>query len=113
MRSSAPLVAFESHQEAGRLVVVEGDPGAGKTSAITSVARETGVIVVPQLDHVTDATVPSAYDPKYPEDWYVDMERARQSDIRKLLQCGRVVLQDRCVLSTLAFVYASVIRHRE
>jgi predicted ATPase len=106
-------MALESHQETGRLVVVEGDPGAGKTSAITSVARETDVIVVPQLDHVSDAAVPSAYDPQYPEDWYVDMERARQSDIRKLLHSGQVVLQDRWVLSTLAFVYASAIHRRE
>ena len=78
--------AFEPHQEAGRLVVVEGDPGAGKTSAIASACRNTDVFGVPQLDHVTGARHTVPFDPIYPEDWYVAAERARQTEIRRLLE---------------------------
>lgn len=105
--------AFEPHQEVGRLVVVEGDPGAGKTSAIASASRSTDVFVVPQLDHVTSPLRVVPYDPSYPEDWYVAAERARQAEIRRLLGLGYRVLQDRGVLSTLAFVYASTFRSHE
>jgi thymidylate kinase len=110
MRLSESRV-FKPHQEVGRLVVVEGDPGAGKSAAIASVSRNTNIVVVPQLDHVTDALRPFPFDSNYPEDWYVEAERARQSEIRRLLELGHLVLQDRCVLSTIAFVYASTFRH--
>jgi thymidylate kinase len=98
---------FASHREAGRLVVVEGDPGAGKTSAIAAAACDTNAYIVPQLDHATDDADSRDGGPGYPEDWYLDMERARQSGIRDLLRSGRLILQDRNVLSTLAFAFAS------
>jgi thymidylate kinase len=104
---------FEPHQEVGRLVVVEGDPGAGKTAAIASASRNTNMVVVPQLDHVTDALSPFPFDSNHPEDWYVEAERARQAEIRRFLKLGHRVLQDRCVLSTLAFAYASTLDPNE
>ena len=105
--------AFEPHQEVGRLVVVEGDPGAGKTSAIASACRSTDVFGVPQLDHVAGTLQLVPFDPSYPEDWYVAAERARQAQIQQLLRLGHRVLQDRGVLSTLAFVYATTFGSHE
>jgi thymidylate kinase len=104
-------VEFEAHQESGRLLVVEGDPGAGKTSSIASAQWGTDVVVVPQLERASAGSECRDSESEYPEDWYVEAERARQTVVRNALRAGRVVLQDRSVLSTAAFVYASAI-HR-
>jgi thymidylate kinase len=104
--------SFEPHREAGRLIVVEGSPGAGKTSAIVSVGRATGSVVVPELYHLTDASVPSEELPDHSAHWYIDAELARQGDIRRCLKAGLRVIQDRSVVSTLAFAHATAIDRR-
>lgn len=97
---------FDAHREPGTFVVVEGTPGAGKTLALTAVAEKTNAAIVAELNHVVDARV-SAQGTLDLDRWYVGAERARQPHLRRLLREGRAVLQDRGLVSTLAFVYAS------
>src|SRR5437588_134075 len=99
-------IPFEPHGGSGRLIVLEGDPGAGKTSAATAGGIEIpGAITVPQLSHLADADSNMPFDVAYAEDWYLDMERGRQASIRQMLLEGHVVIQDRGILSTLAYAY--------
>lgn len=98
--------SFVPHRFAGRLLVVEGLPGAGKTSAIARVCHLTDSIVLPELDHVVEAPDRDNCEWDELQRWYVERERGRQAVLHSLLQQGRSVIQDRCVLSTLAFAYA-------
>lgn len=99
--------SFVPHRFPGRLLVVEGLPGAGKTSAIARVGHATDSIVVPELDHVVEAPTQGNGEWADVQRWYVERERSRQVALRRLLRQGRSVIQDRCVLSTLAFAYAT------
>jgi thymidylate kinase len=107
MMALSESMLFEPHREAGRLIMVEGDPGAGKTSAIISLVRRGNFSVVPQLDHVIDQFRHVPFNSAHPEDWYVAVELLRQTEVRRLLNSGKQVLQDRSILSTLGFAYAS------
>lgn len=98
--------SFVPHHFRGRLLIVEGVPGAGKTSTIARVCQMTDSIVLPELDHVVDAPERNKGEWAERQGWYVERERARQAALRSLLGQGRSVIQDRCVLSTLAFAYA-------
>jgi thymidylate kinase len=98
--------SFVPHRFAGRLLIVEGLPGAGKTSAIARICHLTDSIVLPELDHVVEAPDRDNCEWAKLQRWYVERERARQAALNSLLRQGRSVIQDRCVLSTLAFAYA-------
>lgn len=107
-------IPFEPHGGSGWLVVLEGDPGAGKTSAASAGDIQiSGAITVPQLNHLNSTDSTRAFDVAHPEDWYLDMERERQASIRQMLLDGHVVIQDRGILSTLAYAYASAKRNNE
>lgn len=101
-------VPYVPHERSGRLLVLEGDPGSGKTTTIASLASVQDISVIPELDHTAMPDPPSW---ACPEEWYVDAERQRQPAIDRLLAAGRTVVEDRSVLSTLAFAYACHRRH--
>lgn len=98
--------AFSFHDEPGTLVVVEGVPGAGKTSAIAAVASGLGAATLPEIDHVTHQPPACPHDQDTLAEWYVDAELRRQQQLREVLRSNRIVIQDRCVLSTVAFAFA-------
>lgn len=94
---------FVPHGGLGRLIVLEGVPGAGKTSASRYLEKRFGMVAVSQLDH----TVRRKNTPQ--EDahlWYIQAELARQPMIRSALNGSLDVIQDRNLLSALAFAYA-------
>jgi thymidylate kinase len=104
---TASAIPLAEHGGPGRLIVVEGDAGAGKTSAIVRMARDSNLVVMRELDHVAFAE--ASGDPTQPSngDWYIAAERARQQTIRTYLKSGCSVIQDRSIISTIAFAYAA------
>jgi thymidylate kinase len=99
---------FVAHPHAGIVVLIEGMPGAGKTTVARSLSRRWKLTVLPEVDHVPDARGPSAAGVGTFE-WYLKAEAERQSRLVKLLREGQNVVQDRSVLSTVAFQCA--LRH--
>ncbi len=94
---------FVRHREEGRLIVFEGSPCAGKTTALRSITSRRGGIVIPELDHTVDAHL---LVPAQIQAWYLATEINRQFEIRVGLKRSLHVFQDRNVLGTLAFSYA-------
>lgn len=87
-----------------RYVVIEGDPGAGKTTALQVIAGQPGAVVVPELNHLSPGSRGRLKGS--PGKWYIQAERERQDEVRCSLRRGCRVFQDRSVLSTLAFACA-------
>ena len=101
---------FVPNTENGRLMVLEGIPGAGKTTALHRVSKMLGAVMVSQLDHTTELSG-VMYDEA--QRWYVVAEIERQEFIRASLATSTKVIQDRNIISTLAFAYASAKRYGE
>jgi thymidylate kinase len=95
---------FRPHHLAGRYIVFEGDPGAGKTSVLRALRGSQQGLVLSEIDHVADGLA-EAGRPEITR-WYLGAESARQPSVRKALQAGGSIVQDRSVLSTFAFAYA-------
>jgi thymidylate kinase len=90
----------------GRYIVVDGDPGAGKTTAISSLSMHPSTISLSELDHISGVCSGLVPNLEMPGEWYLDLERQRQTEVANLIRAGRCVIQDRSFLSTLAFSYA-------
>jgi len=69
-----------------------------------------GAIMVPQLDHTVEQETIRQEDL---QEWYVLAELKRQDSIRAKLAKSSAVVQDRNIISTAAFAYASAKRHGE
>lgn len=95
---------FVPHKERGRLVVLEGSPCAGKTTTLSQLKKCYDGIVVPELDHTGEAHLLTV---GQIQSWYLVAEIDRQPVIQQGLMQSRTVFQDRNVLGTLAFSYAS------
>jgi thymidylate kinase len=95
---------FRPHHLAGRYIVFEGDPGAGKTSVLRALRSLPPVLVLSEIDHVVDPLAEAGQAAL--TSWYLIAEKTRQASVRKALQAGGCVVQDRSVLSTFAFAYA-------
>ncbi len=99
---------FQRHRELGRYTIIDGDPGAGKTSAIRAAVKHVcNTAVLKELNHIEQSDKAAWHDPQWIENWYIASERERQEEVNRLLAAGNHVLQDRSLLSTLAFAYAS------
>lgn len=97
------------HDRDGCLVVLEGAPGAGKTTFLHRSSGLGGVSTFPQLDHTTQTPLVPDNDAL---DWYVTEELNRCRHVRAALSASsHYVIQDRCVLSVLAFAYAAARRY--
>ena len=86
---------------------LEGMPGSGKTTAARTVATCCGFVIAKELDHVSHP----GFDPMELSEcskWYIGSEIARQQQLTEVLETGRSIIQDRGLLSTLAFTYASL-----
>ena len=98
---------FQPHECEGCLFVIEGDPGAGKTTAIRQLASQFDLVVFPEIDHASQNHKLHTAKVLGSSDWYLEAEAARQIELKALLKSGYCVLQDRSLLSTMAFTYAS------
>lgn len=99
---------FTAHEEPGRLVVLEGTPGSGKTTALALLASRNELLLLPELDHVTMLGASrEVIESSLLERWYIKTELNRQLAIREELKSGKFIYQDRSVLGTIAFAYAS------
>lgn len=98
---------FIPHKGHGYLTVLEGAPRTGKTTALNHVSGMLGAVMIPQLDHTMER-IPVPHDEV--QQWYVLAELARQRFIRTTLNRSSDVIQDRNIISTLAFSYASARR---
>lgn len=101
---------FVPNEAGGRFIVFEGVPGAGKTTAIRRIAPLSGAAIVPQLDHTLERTLLKVSEV---QKWYLLAETERQDHLRRILTSSTDVLQDRNILSTLAFSYAWACRYSE
>jgi thymidylate kinase len=106
---------FHQNCHNGALVVLEGMPGAGKTSVLSALSRfEKDIVISKELDHVQQSIDPTTLiRTSDKEQWYIDSELARQLKIDSSLKDGGVVIQDRSVLSLLSYSYARSSMHSE
>ena len=87
----------------GRLLIIEGVPGAGKTTTIEGICKvRKSIHVSSELDHKRGCGSHGLS----VIDWYLKEEKERQSTIKNCLHSGIDVIQDRSVISTLAYAYA-------
>src|ERR1035437_2764628 len=104
---------FHQNCHNGALVVLEGMPGAGKTSVLSALSRfEKDIVISKELEHVQQSIDPTTLiRTSDKEQWYIDSELARQLKIDSSLKDGGVVIQDRSVLSLLSYSYARSSMH--
>lgn len=98
---------FVPHMGDGHLIVLEGAARSGKTTSLLRLSKMLGAVMVPQLDHTMEQSL-IPYDKV--QQWYILAELARQRFIQTTLNRSSDVVQDRNIISTLAFSYASARR---
>ena len=108
MNTTSLTALFSKHKERGRYTIIEGDPGAGKTSVTTTAERVvSNSVVLKEFNHIEQSDNAYRGDQKWIQNWYMANECERQAKVHHLLTAGNHVIQDRSVLSTLAFAYAT------
>jgi len=91
---------------ARRLVVLEGMPGAGKTTALTAL-EQTGSLVVGEYTRDDGTTITVASHPGTSDDDAHQANWPRKAAMcTQLLRAGRVVYADRDWVSSLAYAYS-------
>jgi thymidylate kinase len=96
---------FTAHKQRGKLIVVEGTPGAGKSTLIAHLATAAKLTPVAQIDHHNAQNIRNHKHSRL-DAWYVDQELARHTHILNCLKQGEYVIQDRSIISTFAYVFA-------
>src|SRR5690349_14174257 len=95
----------------GKFILVEGMPGAGKTTLLKALVENGCLHALPQLDHVAAIVRPEQRDWDLSR-WYIEAELHRQPHLNELLSVGRSVIQDRGIVSTIAYAYANAQKTR-
>ena len=95
-----------------KLFALEGPSYAGKTTTVTFLSSE-----IPQIQFIPEFNRTAGGDSNFPPPpktkeealkairYFVKLERKRQNWIRKALSGGKIVLQDRSLLSCIAYNY--------
>jgi len=108
MTASSPCSDMPAPAARARLIVLEGMPGAGKTSTATALAAR-GHSVVGEYTDDSDATIAMAAHPGVGDD-----DGHQRNWLRKAAQCSArlarhpVVYADRDWLSSLSYAYSAV-----
>lgn len=89
----------------GFIVAIEGLDGTGKSTTVRLLAEALGAEIVrnPPASLAADRIRADRLPPEARRAWYLDANRVAMSEARAIAACGRPVVLDRSVASTLAF----------